>query len=235
MEPLKIFIGFDPKETVAYHVLVQSLLEGASVPLAITPLSLPHLTSVFNRPRHPLQSTDFSFTRFLTPYLSNYQGVSLYMDCDMIVSTDIKQLFDLACDEYAVQCVQHQQPALYGTKFLDQPQSYYEKKNWSSLMLMNNVKCKALTPDYVNNATGLDLHQFAWLAHDKLIGSLPPEWNHLVSYQAADPNAKIIHYTAGGPYFEDYKNCQQAQKWFDKKANMLRVQEKQHVCSTATA
>ena len=30
-------------------------------------------------------------------------------------------------------------------------------------MLMNCRKCTTLTPDYVNKASGLELHQFKWL------------------------------------------------------------------------
>ena len=80
-------------------------------------------------------------------------------------------------------------------------------------MLFNNEKCQALTLDYVNEATGLELHQFKWLQNDELIGSLPLEWNWLVGEYPLDPNVKNIHYTLGGPYFDNYKDCDYAEYW----------------------
>ena len=108
-------------------------------------------------------------------------------------------------------------------KFLGEPQSKYEKKNWSSVMLFNNDKCRALTPEYVNQASGLELHQFKWLAGDDLIGALPDCWNHLVGYSSPRQDASLVHYTLGGPYFDPYRDCEYSKEWFAERDAMLRV------------
>ena len=97
-------------------------------------------------------------------------------------------------------------------KFLDQVQTVYPRKNWSSVMLMNGSRCKALTPGYVNSASGLELHRFNWLK-DEEIGELALEWNWLVGEYSYDPNAKIVHFTRGGPYFEEFRSCDYADEW----------------------
>lgn len=86
---IRIFIGFDSKEIVAYHVLCQSIVEHSSAPVAFSPIVLNNLGGLFTRERNPLQSTEFSFSRFLVPYLSNYEGWSIFMDCDMLARADI--------------------------------------------------------------------------------------------------------------------------------------------------
>lgn len=223
---IRIFIGFDERETVAWHVLTHSILARSSQPVAFIPLALNNLQGVFTRPREALQSTDFSFSRFLTPYLSGYEGWSLFMDCDMLVRRDIAELWALRDERYAVMCVQHDHRPKESVKFLNQPQTPYGKKNWSSVMLFNNARCKALTPEYVNTATGLQLHQFKWLQDDSLIGALPPAWNHLVGYSEPMPDAANVHYTLGGPYFDEYRDCEHAQAWVDERAATLRVDQR---------
>ena len=220
---IRIFVGFDERETVAYHVLAHSIHARASQPVAIAPLMLSQLKGIFTRERNELQSTDFSFSRFLVPYLSGYEGWSLFCDCDMLALDDIANLWKLRDDRFAVQVVQHRHQPKETVKFLDQPQTRYEKKNWSSVILFNNAKCRALTPAYVNSATGLELHQFKWLGDDALIGALPPRWNHLVDYDPPQPveNLSLIHFTEGGPYFEAFRNCGYAEVWRTERERML--------------
>lgn len=218
---IRVFIGYDPREAVAFNVLSFSIMRRSSLPTSIAPLALSQLGNVFHRERHPLQSTDFSFTRFLAPHLSNYEGWSIFMDCDMLVLDDIANLWNLRDDKYAVQVVKHEHVPREQTKFLNQPQSKYEKKNWSSVMLFNNAKCRALTPDYVNYATGLELHQFKWLNSDALIGALPRRWNHLVGYNEPGDDVSLVHYTLGGPYFSEYKDCEFASEWLQERDAML--------------
>lgn len=220
---INIYIGYDGREAAAFNVLAHSIHRRASVPVTIAPLMLSQLRGLFHRERHPLQSTDFSFSRFLAPHLSDYAGWSIFMDCDMLVLDDIAKLWALRDDRYAVMAVQHQHVPKEERKFLNEPQSKYEKKNWSSVMLFNNARCRALTPDYVNTATGLELHQFKWLGDDKLIGALPAKWNHLVGYDAPRTDAALVHYTLGGPYFSEYAGCEYAKEWFAERDAMLHA------------
>lgn len=222
----RIFIGFDTKEVVAYHVLAQSIIEHATMPVALSPIVLGHLENTFTRERNALQSTEFSFSRFLVPYLSGFEGWSLFMDCDMLMRADIAELWALRDDRYAVMCVQHDYQPKVETKFLGQTQTKYEKKNWSSVLLFNNDKCRSLTPDFVNNASGLELHQFKWLAGDALIGALPASWNWLVNEYDHDPAAKNVHFTDGGPYFDEYRGDDYADEWFAMRERMLHVQQR---------
>ncbi len=223
---INVFIGFDDRETAAFHVLSHSIHVNASQPVSITPIMLSQLKGVYLRERNPLQSTDFSFSRFLAPYLSNYQGWSIFMDCDMVMTQDIAKLWALRDEKYAVMCVKHDHQPKEDVKFLDAVQTKYQKKNWSSVMLFNNARCMALTPDYVNKATGLELHQFKWLNADNQIGEIPMAWNHLVGYNAPNPNAALIHFTEGGPYFEEYIDCEHADTWLNAKQTMLRVDQR---------
>ena len=220
---INVLIGYEPREAVAFSVLSYSIQARASVPVSITPLMLSQLKGVLTRERHPLQSTDFSFSRFLTPHLSGYSGWSVFMDCDMLMLDDIANLHNLCDDRYAVMVVKHNHVPKETTKFLGEPQSKYDKKNWSSVMLFNNAKCRALTPDYVNEASGLDLHQFKWLGNDDLIGALPDRWNHLVGYNPPRRDAALVHYTLGGPYFDSYRDCEYSKEWFAERDVMLRA------------
>ena len=210
---INIFIGYDSKEKVAFNVLSYSILKNSTKPVAITPIYLPNIKDDFVRERNNLSSTEFSFSRFIIPHLMNYRGWALFMDCDMLMEADIAELWRLRDDKYAVQVCQHDYVPKSQVKFLGQTQTVYPKKNWSSFMLMNCAKCKALTPDYVNSATGLELHQFKWLESEELIGSLPLEWNWLADEYEYKKDIKNIHYTEGGPYFEEYSNCDYSENW----------------------
>ena len=225
---INVFIGYDPREAVAFSVLEHSINTRASRPVSITPLMLSQLRALMWRERHALQSTDFSFSRFLVPYLCGYQGWAIFMDCDMLVLDDITRLWDLADDRFAVQVVKHDHVPQEEQKFLDQPQTRYAKKNWSSVMLFNNARCTALTPDYVNTASGMELHQFHWLGDDDLIGALPHRWNHLVDYDPPAPVEAVsnLHYTIGGPYFDSYRDCGYADLWLQERERMLYAMQK---------
>lgn len=211
---LNIFIGFDPNETVAWHVLANSIQRRASIPVAIAPLMRSQLKGLYRRSRGPTESTEFSLTRFLVPALSQYRGWSLFMDCDMLCLADVAEIAALAprSSEQAVLVCKHDYTPKTARKFLDHVQTKYPRKNWSSLMFFNNERCTALTPEYVNTATGLDLHRFRWL-DDALIGELPLEWNWLVGEYERIATPKMVHYTLGGPYFEAYRNCDYAAEW----------------------
>lgn len=210
---LDVFVGYDRDEIVAYHSLCASILEHASQPVRFTPINLASLGATFHRERLAQQSTEFSFSRFLTPFLSAYTGWSLFMDCDMLVRADIAELFALREDRHAVMVCQHNYVPRDEVKFLKNPQATYAKKNWSSVMLFNNARCRALSPGFVNTASGLELHQFRWLETEDLIGALPLEWNWLVGEYPFNAEARIAHFTRGGPYFSAYEDCDYADEW----------------------
>jgi hypothetical protein len=221
---INVFIGYDSKEKIAYHVLSESILRNSTKPVAITPIYLPNIKDDFVRERNNLSSTEFSFSRFIIPHLMNYQGWALFMDCDMLMKTDIADLWRLRDDKYAVQVCKHDYIPKEETKFLGQVQTKYQKKNWSSFMLMNCKKCTTLTPEYVNKASGLELHQFKWLESEELIGELPLEWNWLVGEYDKKEDVKNVHFTKGGPYFEKYSNSDYADEWFNVYTNMVKIE-----------
>jgi hypothetical protein len=135
----------------------------------------------------------------------------------MLCLGDIAELWNLRVPTYwlpgpAVQVVKHDYQPTETVKFLGQKQEPYERKNWSSVMLFDNTKCHMIGPRQVEKMPGLDLHQFKWLPDEK-IGDLPEEWNYLVGHSKT-PNPKLIHYTSGGPWFNDYKDCEYADEWF---------------------
>jgi hypothetical protein len=212
---LQVYIGFDPREAIAFDVLASSIRRRASIPVTITPLVQKELRDkgLYTRERGPTESTEFSMTRFLVPALAGYEGWSLFMDCDMLCLADIAELFALREEDKAVMVAKHDYVPKTDRKFLDQVQTKYQRKNWSSLMLFNNPRCRALTPDYVNSASGLELHRFKWL-EDARIGELPKEWNWLVTEYDHNPAARIVHYTLGGPWFDEYRGCDYAAEWF---------------------
>jgi hypothetical protein len=212
---LQVHIGYDPRESVAFYTLAHSIFTRSSIPLSIAPLMRRHLGHLYTRPRGPTEATEFSLTRFLVPALSGYRGWSIYMDCDMLCRADIAELAVLMQSQAdkAVLVCQHDYVPKSERKFLNQVQTKYPRKNWSSLMLFNNERCGALTPEYVNSASGLDLHRFSWV-DDRLIGALPLDWNWLVGEYAYNPNAKIAHFTRGGPYFDEFRDCDYAEEWF---------------------
>jgi lipopolysaccharide biosynthesis glycosyltransferase len=210
---IDIFIGYDSKEIVAYHVLCQSIISNSSRPVRFMPINLSNIGHIFRRQRDILQSTEFSFSRFLVPYLSKYSRWSIFMDCDMLVRADIAELFALKDERYAVMVCKHDYTPSTSIKFRGNVQTKYEKKNWSSLILFNNSKCASLSRDYVNTASGLELHQFKWLSSEEEIGALPLEWNWLVGEYPYNEGAKIIHFTLGGPYFNDYSTTDYADEW----------------------
>ena len=212
---INIFIGYDSKEKAAFSVLAYSILKNSTRPVSITPVYLPNIKDTFTRERGNLESTEFSFSRFIVPYLADYKGWALFMDCDQLMLGDISELWRLRDEKYAVQVCKHDYTPNSDKKFLGQTQTSYPKKNWSSFMLMNCAKCSTLTPDYINSASGLQLHQFKWLENEDKIGTLPLEWNWLVGEYEKNNEAKNVHFTEGGPWFKDYKDVDYADEWFN--------------------
>lgn len=150
------------------------------------------------------------------------------MDCDMLCLDDIAKLWALRDAEYQVSVVKNTHLVLPGqeTKYLGRDQIGYDRKNWSSVMLFNNAACGKLTLDYVGTAPGLDLHQFKWVDGDGRIGPLPRSWNHLVGVSPQNKDAQLVHYTLGGPWFNEFKDCEFAGRWRAELEATLRCDQK---------
>jgi lipopolysaccharide biosynthesis glycosyltransferase len=227
MTSIRVFIGYDPAESIAYHTFVHSIMSRSSVPVSFTPIIAKQLPEI-TRPRDAMQSNEFAFTRWLVPYLCGYEGWAIFADCDMLMLEDINELYELRDESKAVQVVKHNHVPKNELKYLDTVQTKYPRKNWSSVMLINCSKCTQLTPEYVNTAGGLDLHQFKWL-EDIEIGEIPKEWNYLVDYYEAQNavNIKNLHYTEGGPYFKDYIDCDFSEEWQEEFIDMTFCKQKE--------
>lgn len=224
---LKIFIGWDPKEVAAWHVLAHSILTRASEPVELIPLHQGVLrqTGVYWRDPDTQASTEFSLTRFLVPYLSNYEGYSLFMDCDMLCQVDIAELFEIGYRDPSKACwvVKHHYTPKTAPKMNGLPQTVYPCKNWSSLILFNNALCRTLSPKTVQQMTPTQLHQFRWL-ETRAVEPLPPTWNWLVEEYPPLPTARILHYTLGGPWFGEYTEGAEADRWREEYAKIaMRV------------
>ena len=224
---MKVFVGYDSREDIAYQVCKHSILN-KQPNATVTPLIQKELREqgCYTRPVDKLASTEFTFTRFLIPELCNFNGWALFMDCDMILLTDIKELFDQCDDKYAVMCAHHDYTPKEGTKMDGQTQTVYPRKNWSSVMLLNcgHPSNKKLTQDLVNDEsiTGAYLHRYSWL-DDSEVGEISHEWNWLVGWynQPQDGKPKLLHYTEGGPWFENYRNCEYHYEWKTELAEMM--------------
>jgi len=220
----KVFIGYDGVESTSWHTVAHSIMEKSKTPLALIPVNIKNLKTIHNRELDSKQSNEFSFTRFLVPYLCDYEGMAIFMDSDMLLRVDINEVFDEINNEKdkAVYVVKHSYEPRDDVKYLGTVQYAYPRKNWSSFVVWNcaHPKNKKLTKDYVNTASGLELHRFTWL-DDNEIGELDVRWNWLVGeYTSAPDDVKNVHWTVGGPYFKEYKDADFSQEWFEANERM---------------
>jgi hypothetical protein len=189
----RVFIGVDPRQWLAYTVAAHSVVSRSSVPVAVIPLVYSQL------PLKRKGLTEFTFTRYLVPYLCEYQGKALFLDADTLALADIETLpWD---NPEAVSVVPHDKVIVKGREV----KVRFERP---SVMLFNCEKCTRLTPDYIE--TGAP-QSFEWAGS---VGVLPPEWNHLVGYDAPGV-AKLVHFTQGIPCFEETRADEYAREWTD--------------------
>jgi lipopolysaccharide biosynthesis glycosyltransferase len=203
MKPIPIFVGYDPREAIAYHACVNSIIRNASKPVAIIPVAL-NLFKDYEE-THTDGSNHFIYTRFLVPHLMEYTGWAIFIDGDMIVRGDITELWDLRNDYKDVMVVQHDYKTRMPVKYLGAKNEDYPRKNWSSVILWNcgSFPNRKLTPDFVQQSSGSFLHRFSWI-DDERIGELPKEWNWLPDEYGPNPDAKLLHYTLGTPCFHEF-------------------------------
>lgn len=236
---LNIFIGYDSREAIASDVAAYSIKKRTESSLKITYLKHRELRQqgVFTRPwlvesdtgnwkdllDNKQFSTEFSHTRFLVPHLMKHRGWALFMDSDMIFLSDVKKIFDLCDDRYAVMCVKHQHKVKAGDMKMDgRQQLSYHRKNWSSFVLFNcgHIANLELTPERVNFMRGTDLHAFSWLT-DAQIGALPNSYNYIsgISPKLAPELGgmpHVIHYTEGGPWFAECPEVPYGGTWLQE-------------------
>lgn len=190
---LKVFIGVDPRQPVAFNVLANSIVRHASKPVAITALSLKTL------PIKRRGLTEFTFSRFLVPYLCGFEGTALFLDADMVVTGDIAELFAQA-DGSAVQ--------------VNKDQAQFE---WPSAMLFDCAKCSKLTPEFVEDRANV-LYDFKWASG---IGAFPAEWNKAVGYAPSGTDAKLYHFTKGIPVWKETRGNVEDAVYFEAMKHML--------------
>lgn len=219
MEHVRLFLGYDEREAVAFHACTQSLIQNCTMPLEIHPLALNTLRGY--REDHKDGSNAFIYSRFLVPYLCDFNGWAIFLDGDMVVRDDIAKLWRLRDPWCAAQVVQHTYKTKYRGKYLKNRNEDYPRKNWSSVILWNcgHYSNRKLTPDYVEKASGAELHRFTWI-DDNRIGALPPHWNHLTMEYSACNDAALYHFTIGLPAFSEYAGSDNAEFWWDAAEKM---------------
>ena len=212
MKPIPIFIGYDPREAVAYHTCANSIIRHATKPVAIIPLAL-NLFEDYTE-THTDGSNQFIYSRFLVPHLMEYTGHAIFIDGDMIVRSDIVELWEQRDLTKDVQVVKHDYKTKMTEKYLGAPNENYPRKNWSSVILWNcnSFPNRRLTPQFIQKSTGSELHRFTWL-DDERVGELPREWNWLPDEYGPNPAAKLLHYTLGTPCFHEFATTSQGDEW----------------------
>lgn len=223
-----IYVGWDPREAEAYDVCEFAIRRHASEQVAVEALRLDELRQrgLYWRAEDATASTEFTYSRFLVPHLMDYSGWALFLDCDFLITADIAEVFGLADERYAVLCVHHDHRPTETTKMDGVQQTVYPRKNWSSFVLWNcgHPANRQLTPQIANSETGAFLHRFQWL-DDELIGEIPVDWNWLEGwnepFEGRPP--KGIHFTRGGPWFENYQDVEYADLWRLERSRLAKA------------
>jgi len=212
IDVIPVYIGYDPREAVTFHVCANSIIRNSSRPVSITPLSLNLLPGY--QEQHQDGSNAFIYSRFLVPWLQGWRGWAIYMDGDMVVTGDLAELWDLRQATSDVMVVKHQYQTRRSIKYLGSENQDYPRKNWSSVILWNcgNYPNRQLSPEFVQKQPGSYLHRFAWL-QDNRIGDLPREWNWLPDEYGANDQAKLLHWTLGAPCFQESAQTDQCEVW----------------------
>jgi len=209
---INIFIGYDHREAIAYHVCANSIIRHSSKPVSFTPLALKNMQDY--EEKHTDGSNQFIYSRFLVPHLMEYKGWAIFMDGDMLIRDDIEKLWSMRDESKAVMVVKHDYKTKMTEKYLGAKNENYPRKNWSSVILWNcgHEANKGVTPEFIQNATGAQLHRFTWL-DDSLIGELPIVWNWLPDEFGANLDAKLLHYTLGTPSFHEFATTPMGDEW----------------------
>lgn len=226
----EVFIGYDPREALAWRVAAASLQAQADEPVAVRPIwrQMLEREDIYKRP-HRMRgnvlwddisdqpcSTEFSIARFGVPILTD-RDWAIFTDVDFLFRADIHQLVEQFDPRYAVMVVKHKHRPVETEKMDGQIQRQYERKNWSSFTVWNMTHASNRAGDWyerLNTWPRDKLHQFGWLK-DEQIGELPDgeAWNWLDGYSdpAIDPRA--VHFTRGVPSMAGYEHTRYAPEW----------------------
>lgn len=202
---INLFCGFDRREEIGFHVFVHSVLKNSTAPVSIIPLSSMGL---------PQGSNAFTQSRFLVPALMGFAGHAIFADAsDMLALGDISELDAMFDPQFAIQVVKHAPyKSRHKTKYrgtaMECPNMNYPRKNWASVCIFNcgHPAWQSL------EVSRFDLLEFGFL-NESLIGELPPQWNRLVDEGQPGDDAKVLHWTAGVPAFECYRDAPFADAW----------------------
>lgn len=209
---VQLFCGYDEREAVGYATFCHSVLRRSSKPVLFRPLASMGL---------PEGSNSFTLSRFLVPWLCGFKGHAIFADaCDMLMLGDVAELDALFDPAYAVQVVKHptyesQHAKKYVGTSMECEQTNYPRKNWASLMLVNceHPAWSAAMPGWLPRIGAIQCLKFENCLHEE-IGELPPEWNVLIDEGQERDGAKLLHWTAGLPTFEHYRNARGSKDWF---------------------
>ena len=223
-DAIRVFIGWDSREPIAFDVCAYSIRRHATAPVEIHALKRDELQArgLYSREGDPLASTEFTYSRFLTPHLAGYEGWAIFVDCDFLYTADIAELWALRDDSKAVLCVQHDYRPTETTKMDGKAQTVYPRKNWSSMMLLNcaHPSTRKLTPEAVSSESPAWLHRMSWAGDDE-VGAVDKTWNFLEGWYApTETPPKAIHYTRGGPWFEDWTDVDYGDLWLAEKKRL---------------
>jgi lipopolysaccharide biosynthesis glycosyltransferase len=209
---MKIYIGHDRDQSIATDVCEFSIHKYTKYPVHTERLDISELrnTGAYYRPDGSPASTEFTYTRFLVPYLNDYKGWAMFVDSDFLFAGDVTNMWDEYImsdphqDETAVYCVKHMHyEPKNDTKFWGMKQHSFPRKNWSSLMIFNcsHPSVKKLTPLTIANQSPQWLHRFGW-CKDEEIGYISYKWNWLVGEYGKSERMppKALHFTNGGPW-----------------------------------
>ena len=227
-QTIPIYVGYDNRESVAYHVFCESVLAHSTSPVRFHPLVLRSLRGAYLE-NHNDGSNEFIYSRFLVPHQQDYKGWAIFVDGDMVVQDDITKLWGLRDESKAVMVVKHnyatKHPMKYVGTSMETHNRNYPRKNWSSVILWNcaHPSNSVITPEFVMDHDGTYLHRFSHLK-DEEIGELPKEWNWMSQEFGPNKEASLIHYTAGIPGIAFYSTGPDVQPWFDALDGVNNIQ-----------
>lgn len=223
MRPIQIYVGFDGREEIAYHLFCRSVLANTRAQVAFIPIT---------GEQHQGASNSFNLIRFRVAEMAGFRGMAIYADSDMLLRKggDVQDLIDLAEPYCAVSVAQHQYATKHPVKYWGQQNLDYPRKNWSSLQVIDcqhavwrRIAERGYADETAVAYTPAALHRFSFIANDDEIGRLPLEWNWLVGEYDFKEDVKLAHFTLGIPphFAYDFNAIGYVAEWWREYAKMI--------------